>query len=82
MAKVEDPNYCRYHQVISHPVEKCIILKELIFKLAKEGKIELDLDEIAQLNHVAITTNQCNQINIISSYHINVKEANDSEEIK
>ncbi|TYK21901.1 ty3-gypsy retrotransposon protein [Cucumis melo var. makuwa] len=25
--KVDDPNYCKYHQVICHPVEKCFVLK-------------------------------------------------------
>ncbi|KAA0037433.1 retrotransposon gag protein [Cucumis melo var. makuwa] len=52
--KVDDPNYCKYHRVISHPVEKCFVLKELILKLAREKKIELDIDEVAQTNHVAI----------------------------
>ena len=23
--KVDDPNYCKYHRVISHPVEKCYV---------------------------------------------------------
>ncbi|KAA0047911.1 retrotransposon gag protein [Cucumis melo var. makuwa] len=54
VGKVDDPNYCKYHHVISHPVEKCFILKELILKLAHEKKIELDIDEVAQTNHVAI----------------------------
>ncbi|KAA0056498.1 retrotransposon gag protein [Cucumis melo var. makuwa] len=52
--KVDDPNYCKYNRVISHPVEKCFVLKELILKLAHEKKIELDIDEVAQTNHVAI----------------------------
>ncbi|KAA0040573.1 retrotransposon gag protein [Cucumis melo var. makuwa] len=52
--KVDDPNYCKYHQVISHPVEKCFVLKELILKLARENKIELDIEEVAQTNHVAV----------------------------
>ncbi|KAA0065984.1 ty3-gypsy retrotransposon protein [Cucumis melo var. makuwa] len=43
--KVDDPNYCKYHRVISHPVEKCFVLKELILKLARENKIQLDIDE-------------------------------------
>ncbi|KAA0059024.1 retrotransposon gag protein [Cucumis melo var. makuwa] len=54
VGKVDDPNYCKYHQVISHPVEKCFVLKELILKLAREKKIELDINEVAQTNHVAI----------------------------
>ncbi|KAA0062536.1 ty3-gypsy retrotransposon protein [Cucumis melo var. makuwa] len=51
--KVDDPNYCKYHRVISHPVEKCFVLKELILRLAREKKIELDLEEVAQTNHAA-----------------------------
>ncbi|KAA0054170.1 ty3-gypsy retrotransposon protein [Cucumis melo var. makuwa] len=53
--KVDDPNYCKYHWVISHPVEKCFVLKELILRLAHEKKIELDLEEVAQTNHDAAT---------------------------
>ncbi|KAL6314070.1 hypothetical protein AAG906_011805 [Vitis piasezkii] len=35
MGRVNDPNYCHYHRIVSHPMEKCFILKELIMKLAK-----------------------------------------------
>ncbi|KAA0065805.1 ty3-gypsy retrotransposon protein [Cucumis melo var. makuwa] len=52
--KVDDPNYCKYHRVISHPVEKCFVLKELILMLAREEKIELNLEEVAQTNNVAV----------------------------
>ncbi|TYK05045.1 ty3-gypsy retrotransposon protein [Cucumis melo var. makuwa] len=52
--KVDDPNYCKYHRVINHPVEKCFVLKELILRLACEKKIELDLEELAQTNHAAV----------------------------
>ena len=39
MEKVDDPKFCKYHRVIDHPVERCFVLKELILKLAMEGKI-------------------------------------------
>ncbi|TYK30122.1 retrotransposon gag protein [Cucumis melo var. makuwa] len=52
--KVDDPNYCKYNRIISHPIEKCFVLKELILKLARENKIELDIDEVAQTNHVVV----------------------------
>ncbi|KAA0032559.1 retrotransposon gag protein [Cucumis melo var. makuwa] len=52
--KVDDPNHCNYHRVISHPVEKCFVLKELILKLVGENKIELDIDEVAQTNHIVV----------------------------
>ena len=51
MGRTNDPKYCIYHQVVSHPVEKCFVLKDLILRLAKEGKILLDLDETAEANH-------------------------------
>ncbi|KAA0054153.1 ty3-gypsy retrotransposon protein [Cucumis melo var. makuwa] len=51
--KVDDPNYCKYHRIISHPVEKYFVLKELILRLAREKKTELDLEEVAQTNHAA-----------------------------
>jgi len=54
LGRVNDPNYCKYHRVVSHPVEKCFVLKELILKLAQERKIELDLEDVAQTNHAAI----------------------------
>ncbi|KAA0062669.1 retrotransposon gag protein [Cucumis melo var. makuwa] len=53
--KVNDPNYCKYNRVISHSVEKYFVLKELILRLAREKKIELDLEEVAQTNHVVVT---------------------------
>ncbi|KAA0055194.1 retrotransposon gag protein [Cucumis melo var. makuwa] len=53
--KVDDPNFCKYHRVISHPIEKYFMLKELILRLAREKKIELDLEEVAQTNHAAVT---------------------------
>ena len=30
MDRVNDPNYCHYHRIVSHPMEKCFILKDLI----------------------------------------------------
>ena len=32
-------------------MEKCFVLKDLILRLAKKGKIHLDLDEIVEMNH-------------------------------
>ena len=52
IGRTNDLKYCMYHRVVSHPVEKCFVLKDLILRLAKEGKILLDLDETAEANHV------------------------------
>ncbi|KAA0041162.1 retrotransposon gag protein [Cucumis melo var. makuwa] len=65
--KVDDLNYCKYHRVISHPIEKFFVLKDLILKLARENKIELDIDEVAQTNHVAVNMTS----NVLSSILLN-----------
>jgi len=54
-----DLRYCRYHRVISHPLEKCIMLKERIMQLAKGGAIILNLDEAAETNRATIWCEQC-----------------------
>ena len=51
MGHTSGPKYYVYHRVVSHPVEKFFILKDLILRLANEGKILLDLDETAKVNH-------------------------------
>ncbi|KAB2632370.1 hypothetical protein D8674_028617 [Pyrus ussuriensis x Pyrus communis] len=47
MNRVNDPRYCRYHRIVSHPIGKCFVLKKLIIKLAQQGHIELDLEDTA-----------------------------------
>ena len=47
IGKVDDPNYCKYHRIISNPIQKCFVLKEIIMKLAKERKIDLDFNDVA-----------------------------------
>uniref|UniRef100_A0A2N9GIS1 Uncharacterized protein n=1 Tax=Fagus sylvatica TaxID=28930 RepID=A0A2N9GIS1_FAGSY len=55
MVHTNDPKYYKYHRVVSHTVEKCFVLKDLILRLAKEGKILLDLDEAIGSNHATFT---------------------------
>ncbi|XP_057249297.1 uncharacterized protein LOC130590767 [Beta vulgaris subsp. vulgaris] len=52
--RTSDPNYCRYHRLVSHPIEKCITLKEKIMQLANDGKIVLDLDDTVESNHASV----------------------------
>ena len=54
--KVNDPKFCKYHRIISHPIEKCFILKELIMRLKEENKIILDTNEVATANQATIST--------------------------
>jgi hypothetical protein len=37
--QVDNPNYCKYHCLISHLVEKCFILKDKIMRLHKNRDI-------------------------------------------
>jgi len=50
--RTTDPKYCHYHRVISHPLEKCITLKERVMQLARDGRIILDLDDPVGTNHI------------------------------
>ena len=54
IGKVDDPNYCKYHRIIGHPIQKCFVFKEQIIKLAKENKIDLNFDEVVGSNNVTV----------------------------
>ena len=54
LGKVDDPNYCKYHRIIGHPIQKCFVFKEQIMKLAKENKIDLYFNEVVESNHVTV----------------------------
>ncbi|KAL0340119.1 UNVERIFIED_CONTAM: hypothetical protein Sradi_4528700 [Sesamum radiatum] len=58
--RVNDPEYCKYHQVVSHPIERCFVVKEKIIALAKEGKIIFDIKEAAGTNvaNISATNNR------------------------
>ncbi|KAM1729022.1 hypothetical protein EV1_019147 [Malus domestica] len=45
MNRTDSPRYCKFHRFISHLTEKCFVLKDLIMKLAQQGKIEFDLED-------------------------------------
>ncbi|KAM1579590.1 hypothetical protein ACFX1Z_041014 [Malus domestica] len=56
MNRTDSLRYCKFHRFISHPTEKCFVLKDLIMKLAQKGIIELDLDEVAKSNYTTFTS--------------------------
>ncbi|KAM1111747.1 hypothetical protein ACFX2B_044082 [Malus domestica] len=56
MNHTDSPRYCKFHRFISHPTEKCFVLKDLIMKLAQKGIIELDLDDVVKSNYTTITS--------------------------
>jgi len=43
--RTSDPKSCKYHRIISHPIEKCRAFKEQVMQLAKEGKITLGRED-------------------------------------
>ncbi|KAK3018206.1 hypothetical protein RJ639_002899 [Escallonia herrerae] len=52
--QVNEPRYCKYHRLISHPTEKCFTLKEVIMDLSKKGKIHLDDEQVEESNNASI----------------------------
>ena len=46
--RANDPEYYRYHRIISHLIEKCRTFKERVMQLAKEGKITLGGEDIEE----------------------------------
>ncbi|KAM2292456.1 hypothetical protein ACFXTI_027193 [Malus domestica] len=54
MNRINDPKYCKNHRIVSHHVGKCFVLKELIMKLAQQGRIELDLEDTAATHTTTI----------------------------
>ncbi|KAK4707452.1 hypothetical protein R3W88_032999 [Solanum pinnatisectum] len=54
--RTNDLNYCKYHCLMGHPVEKCFIFKENIMDLAREGKIVLE-DEKENSNQATMKGN-------------------------
>jgi len=39
--RTNDPKYCRYHRIISHPIEECRTFNKRVMQLVNEGKITL-----------------------------------------
>uniref|UniRef100_A0A6N2MST0 Retrotransposon gag domain-containing protein n=1 Tax=Salix viminalis TaxID=40686 RepID=A0A6N2MST0_SALVM len=64
--QVDNPNYCKYHRLISHPVEKCFVLKDKIMRLHENGDIVFD-DEVAASNIITtVKSGPCQSLSTIS----------------
>jgi hypothetical protein len=48
--QTNDPKYCKYHRLVSHPMERCFVLKDKIMELARQGKITFDDDDVVTSN--------------------------------
>ena len=44
IGKTKDPWYCPYHQMISHPLNQCFVVREKINEIWKNGVITFDKD--------------------------------------
>ena len=40
--RTNDPKYCKYHRIISHPIEKCKAFRRQVLQFITEGKITSD----------------------------------------
>ncbi|KAL2472530.1 Uncharacterized protein Adt_40666 [Abeliophyllum distichum] len=62
--QVVHPKYCRFHQIISHLVERCFVLKDLIVRLDKENKIKLETDEHPNASYSMVSFGSFDPISI------------------
>ena len=42
IGRTNDPKYCKYHRIVSHPTEKCKPFRRQVLQLINERKITLD----------------------------------------
>ena len=54
VGKTNDPKYCPYHRLISHPIKECFVLKDKIQELLDSKIIELPPREKASANPITI----------------------------
>ena len=61
--QIDDPNYYKYHRLISHPVVKCFVLKDRIMELQRKGEITFD-EENASSNATTVSDLKMNAFTI------------------
>ncbi|KAM1259922.1 hypothetical protein ACFX2I_039219 [Malus domestica] len=68
MNRTDNPRYCKFHRFISHPTEKCFVLKDLILKLAQQGEIELDLEDTVAVHTTTIVFESLDPVHLQSMH--------------
>ncbi|KAH7865724.1 hypothetical protein Vadar_010358 [Vaccinium darrowii] len=68
--KVNDPNYCKFHRLVSHPTSRCFVLKEKIVELASQGKIVLEEEIVAANQTVATLQDEIQQLEKLQTVRI------------
>jgi len=53
VGRTADPKYFCYHRMVSHPLEKCVMLKEHMMRLIEDGTIILDFNDMVETNHIS-----------------------------
>ena len=67
--KADDPNYCKYHRLVKHPLENCFVFKDRLMRLVNNKKIVLD-DDRDSSNQISITLGSLDLVQIyISENH-------------
>ncbi|KAM1118965.1 hypothetical protein ACFX15_042420 [Malus domestica] len=68
MNRTDNLRYCKFHRFISHPTEKCFVLKDLILKLAQQGEIELDLEDTVAAHTTTIVFESLDPVHLRSMH--------------
>jgi len=45
VGRTNDPNYCRFHRMVHHPINKCFVLKDKIQALVDAGVLTLESEQ-------------------------------------
>jgi len=48
--RTNDPKHCKYHRIISRPIEKCKAFRRQVMQLIKERNITLDEEDNEESN--------------------------------
>ncbi|KAL2227965.1 UNVERIFIED_CONTAM: hypothetical protein Sindi_1776200 [Sesamum indicum] len=40
----DDPKYYKYHHLVGHAIQDCLVFKDMVMQLARQGKISLEED--------------------------------------
>lgn len=51
--RVDNPNYCKYHRLVGHPIQNCFVFKDKVMELAKQGRIILE-EEKSPANQMTV----------------------------
>ncbi|KAM1202851.1 hypothetical protein ACFX13_019237 [Malus domestica] len=68
MNRTDSPRYCKFYRFISHPTKKCFVLKDLILKLAQQGKIEFDLENTVAAHTITIMFGSLDPVHLRSMH--------------